>query len=317
MSGRLTVGLALAGAVDSLRAAGVENAQAEAAWLLAHALGVPRGKLALRMGEALPPDAAAAFAARVARRRAREPLQYILGTQPFCGLDLMVDARVLIPRPETELLVERVAAALARRHAGDGGSSDAGRAVAAGAPPRIADVGTGSGCIAVALAVRLPSAEVDAIDVSADALAVARANAERFAVADRIGFLEADVLRSDFRLPTAPYDAIVSNPPYIAAGELGLLQPEVRQYEPLVALAPHPEGPAGAPGDDPLIFYRRLGELAAAGLALGGILAVELAAGRAGVATDAVRRAAAGALGDAQLFADASGIARVAMLRRR
>ena len=199
-----------------LRGAGVETPRLDAELLLAWVLGVPRMELVLAVRDPVSPDAAGAYAQLLARRaHGREPVAYLLGSKPFRRLSLTVDRRVLIPRPETELLVELAISSLT-----------------AGA--RVADVGTGSGAVALALADERPDLTVTGIDVSADALAVARLNASRLALDVR--FVQADLLDRE------PYDAVVANLPYVALG--AALEPEISLHEPAGALF------AGADGLD-------------------------------------------------------------------
>lgn len=207
-----------------LAAASIDEAPLEADLLVAHALGQDR--LALYRDPHLPltRSQAATLEALLVRRCAREPLPYLLGHREFYGLDFAVDPRVLIPRPETETLVEH-ALAWARAR-----------------PPEadltLADVGTGSGCIAVSLAVHLPQARLIATDLSPGALAVARANAQRHGAADRIAFRCGDLLEP----LTEPVDAIVANLPYVAEDAAPTLAPEVCQHEPAEALFAGPDG---------------------------------------------------------------------------
>ena len=193
-------------------AAPVERGDAE--WLLADVLGVTRSELALRAREPVPSDTAARFEALAARRAAGEPLQYVLGEWGFRRLTLTVDRRALIPRPETEVVVERCLALLAGRRT-----------------PRVLDVGTGTGAIALAVADECPGAEVTGLDVSTDALALARENAERTGVG--VEFLLGDVFAG---LPDGPWDLVVSNPPYVDPDDRPLLAAEVRDWEPPTAL---------------------------------------------------------------------------------
>lgn len=276
--------------VSLLTNAGIENARNEAVWILESVLGTNRLRLHLdgqQQIEAEPRRRAMDF---FRRRSAREPLQYLLGTQEFFGLEFLVGPEVLIPRPETELLVEEV-----RRH---------GRTVAA---PLICDVGTGSGCIAVALARALPSARLFAIDRSASAIALARKNAARHGVQEHIAFLEGDLLHplKDLDL-NGQLAAIVSNPPYISEEELATLQPEVRLYEPRLALDGGPDG---------LVVHRRLLREALEFLVPGGLLAVEVGQGQAEkVIKIAVEQEAYGQI---RTIRDAAGIERVVCLTRK
>ncbi len=217
---------ALNAATDALRAAGVEDPRLDAEVLLAEAAGVDRATLAT--GAELPPHAARLFGEMVRRRLRREPVAYIVGRQGFRNIELAVDRRVLIPRPETELLVE---VALELR------------------PTRVLDVGTGSGAIALAIADELPECEVTATDTSAPALEVAQANAERLGLADRVRFLQGSLPFQDDTSPagdTSPgretFDLIVANLPYVAELDWPSLQPEVREWEPREALLAGPDG---------------------------------------------------------------------------
>jgi release factor glutamine methyltransferase len=272
-----------------LVAAGIpgDEARAEARLLLAHALGVSREELRLRPDRALTEQEAARFDDLIARRARRAPLAYLTGAREFYGLAFAVTPAVLIPRPETEFVVEAVL-----RH------------IAGSPAPRIADVGTGSGCIAVAVAVHAPGARVWATDISPAALAVAAENAERHGVAGRLRFLEGDLLAP--LAAFAPFDAIVSNPPYIGPGEIAALPPEVRDWEPRAALT--------TGNEDALLAYRRLADGAPALLSPGGLLAVEVGLGQAEAVADLWRGAG---LGEIAVLADYAGIGRVVTGVRR
>jgi release factor glutamine methyltransferase len=238
--GRTSVRDALDSAVIALGAAGCDTPRLDAELLLAHVLGVGRADLIARPDRELEPDEARAFMDLAARRRSREPVAYILGVKGFRTIDLAVDPRVLIPRPETELVVE---AALS---------------LPAGA--RVADVGTGSGAIALALKTERPDLSVVATDASAAALDVARANAARLGV-------EVELVHGDLLDGVAgPLEAVVSNPPYVATGDP--LPPEIARFEPREALY------AGADGLD---VIRRL-VAAADGVPF---IALEVGAGQA------------------------------------
>jgi release factor glutamine methyltransferase len=218
---------ALGGAVDALAAAGVETPRLDAELLLAEATGWDRARLAAEPEGGVPPAAARRFGEMARRRLRREPVAYILGRKGFRQIELAVDRRVLIPRPETELLVEL---ALELK------------------PRRVLDVGTGSGAIALAIADELPDCQVVATDTSPAALEVARANAERLGLADRVGLAEG-MLPSpapDGGEPTDPkgpqFDLIVANLPYVAESEWVGLEPEVTEWEPREALRAGPDG---------------------------------------------------------------------------
>ena len=213
----------LADAATALAAAGCETPRLDAELLLAEAAGTDRLALLTRDRPALSADQAARFHALVARRARREPVAYIVGQRAFRDLEVAVDARVLVPRPETELLVE-TALDLPR-----------------GA--RVLDVGTGSGAVALALKHERPDLDVAGSDVSADALAVARANAQRLGLA--VQWIRADLLDG----AGAGWDAVVANLPYVAAGERPALAPEITHHEPHVAVFA---------GDDPLALIGRL-----------------------------------------------------------
>jgi release factor glutamine methyltransferase len=205
---------ALGASVDALAAAGVEDPRLDAELLLGEAMGCGRAALIADGGAEIPPSAARAFGEMVRRRLRREPVAYITGRKGFRNLELAVDRRVLIPRPETELLVEL---ALELQ------------------PQRVLDVGTGSGAIALAVADELPECAVTATDTSAGALEVASANAERLGLAERVHFVEGT-------LPEGEFDLVLANLPYVAERDWASLQPEVTQWEPPEALLAGPDG---------------------------------------------------------------------------
>jgi len=212
--GARTVGEVLRRSTDHLAEKGSETPRLDAELLLAHVLGVARIDLYLDLERPLAASELDAARALVSRRAAREPLQYVIGEWGFRRLTLRVDRRALIPRPETETVVERCLALLAGREA-----------------PRVLDVGTGSGAIALAIADEHPGARVSGIDVSGDALALARENAVQTGL--DIELLERDVFQG---LPEGPWELVVSNPPYVDPGDRATLQPEVRDWEPDTAL---------------------------------------------------------------------------------
>jgi release factor glutamine methyltransferase len=234
---------------DFLAKKGVSSPRLQVELLLAHALSMPRMKLYLNFERPLSASELDAIRGLIQRRGQREPLQYIVGSTSFCGLEMALDRRVLIPRPETELLAERAWKFLQNYPA----------------PPVSLDLCTGSGCLAIALARNVPSAEVHATDVSAEALEVARGNARNHGVSDRIHWHRGDLLAA---VPVeARFDLIVSNPPYVPSARIETLQPEVREHEPRGAL----DG-----GADGLDFYRRLAAQAHPFLRPGGRVMVEL-----------------------------------------
>jgi release factor glutamine methyltransferase len=244
---------ALAEATAALREAGCESPRLDAELLLAAALGVARTRLHIEPERPLSPTDAERFAGLVTRRRDREPVAYILGTRAFRHIELAVDRRVLVPRPETELLVE-LALTLPR-----------------GA--RVADVGTGSGAIALALKQERPDLDVIATDLSPDALAVARANATRLGL--DVTFAEGDLLAS----VSGELGAVLSNPPYVRDGERPWLAPEVARHEPAGALFA---------GEDGLDVLRRL---AVEATARAPWVAFELGAGQAPAVGELLRAA--------------------------
>ena len=231
----------------------VEAPRLQAELLLAHVLKLPRMKLYLNFERALSAAEADAMREFVKRRAAREPLQHILGSTSFCGFEIAVSRHVLVPRPETELLAELGWQFLAETSA-----------------PKALDFGTGSGCIAIALAAKCPAAQVAALEVSPEALVVARQNAAHNEVAARVEFIAGNGFSA---LPAeSRFDLIISNPPYIPTAEIETLQPEVRDFDPRGAL----DG-----GADGLDFYRMLAAEAAAGLKPGGKIMLEFGDGQA------------------------------------
>lgn len=226
---------------------GVDAPRLASELLLAHVLGLDRVRLYTDLDRPLDKDELTTYRALIERRVAGEPVQYLTGRREFYGRPYQVDTRVLIPRPETELLVEAVL-----------------RALPAGRPARLLDVATGSGCIAVTLAAERPEAQVWATDVDAGCCEVARANAEAAGVAARVEVRQGDLLAPVAMEP--PFDAVVSNPPYVRTGELPGLQAEV-QREPRLALDGGPEG---------LTLLARVVEEAYSHLVPGGLLALEI-----------------------------------------
>jgi release factor glutamine methyltransferase len=235
---------------EYLEGKGVPSARLDAEYLIAHVLGIPRLALYLDHDRPLEPAEVDRLRELVRRRGRREPLAYVLGSWSFYGLELHCDARALVPRPETEILVERCLALL------DGVES-----------PAIADVGTGTGAIALALASSLPGAAVTAIDLSPGALALAAENAEANGLAERVELLEGDLLA-----PVAgrAFDLVAANPPYVAAG--AGVDPEVERYEPALAVYA---------ADDGRAIHERLVTDARTVLKPGGHLVVEVGEGQA------------------------------------
>jgi len=243
---------------------GVESPRLQVELLLAHQLGLPRMGLYLNFERVLTPKELVDLREMIKRRGAREPLQHILGTTSFCGLELAVNSAVLVPRPETEMLAEMgwnfLNAELLNAECG-----------VRSAESRITalDFGTGSGCLAIALAWKCPAAWVVAIDVSPEALVVAQRNAVRHQVNSRIEFILGDGLKA---VPAGGrFDLIVGNPPYIPSAEIATLDPEVREHDPRLAL----DG-----GADGLDFCRRLAAEAGCFLRPGGRIMLEFGDGQ-------------------------------------
>jgi len=230
---------------------GVDQPRLAAELLLAHALGWKRLDLFTRFEQDLPADKVDAFREMVRRRGDREPLQHILGKASFRTLELRCDRRALTPRPETEELAAEAARLLAGLEA-----------------PLVADLGAGTGCIAISLALAAPTARVVATDISAEALDLARENVAAHKLADRVrllrGNLCAPLLAEGL---TGMLDLVVSNPPYVKTGEIAILEPEVRDHDPRVALDGGPDG---------LDFYRRILDEARPLMKPGGAMALEL-----------------------------------------
>ncbi len=236
----------------------MDSPRLQAELLLADLLRMPRMQLYLNFERVLTAAETDEFRQRIKRRSQREPLQLILGTANFCGLELRLNRHVLIPRPETELLAEQGWTFLKQVSAG--GETR----------PKALDFGTGSGCIALALAAHCPDARIHALDISPEALELAQENAAQLGFADRIAFVQSDGLAgtpSETR-----FDLLISNPPYIPTAEIEQLQPEVRDYDPHAAL----DG-----GADGLACYRRLAAEAGAVLKPGARLMVEFGDGQA------------------------------------
>jgi release factor glutamine methyltransferase len=232
-----------------LAEAGIDTARLDAEVLLAHASGSSRASMVTETTQ-LNGDAVEAFRAMIQRRASREPIAYIVGRKEFFSLDFEVTRAVLIPRPETETLVESALKFTATRP-----------------NVRVLDIGTGSGAVAIAVAVNAPSAQIVATDISKAALEVAHRNAVRTRCDDRIEFIEADVFPDE----ESRFDLILSNPPYVSDGDLQTLAPEIQQYEPRVALTDNADG---------LAFYRRIATESLEHLQPGGSVMVEIGAGQ-------------------------------------
>jgi release factor glutamine methyltransferase len=289
----VTVLEAIQKSTEFLAKKGVESPRLQTELLLAHLLHMPRMKLYLNFETVLTPGETDALRELVKRRGRREPLQHLIGSTSFCGLEIAVNRHALVPRPETELLAEEGWTVLNRegRRVGDPNSGTAARRPSQNDFPTALDLGTGTGCIAIALAVKCPDAKVTATDISPDALALAKENAARNNVSERIEFLEGDgftALQSEGRVTQAPksdmemrdsqssslrkFDLIISNPPYIPSAEIATLQPEVRDFDPRAAL----DG-----GADGLDFYRKFSTQAKTFLKPGGKFLLEFGDGQA------------------------------------
>jgi release factor glutamine methyltransferase len=236
---------------DDFKSRGIESARLEAELLVAHSLGIDRVRLYMELDRPLDDAERAAIRELALRRRKREPVAYLIGSREFYGRRFRVTPDVLIPRPDTETLVD---AALERWPEGEA---------------RVLDLGTGSGAIAITLAAERPSARVDATDISAAALTVARGNAESLGVIERMRFFEGDLFAP---LPRERYDVVVANPPYVAETERETLMPDVRDFEPAAALFAGPSG---------LAIHERIAAGVRDWLAPGGSVLVEVGAGQA------------------------------------
>ncbi len=290
----LTIAETLKRASEQLRAASVPNDILDAQTLLAHALNKDRTYLIVNFNQPLSDDLTTEYESLMARRAAGEPVQYITGQQEFFGLEFEVTPDVLIPRPETELIIEEVIRLVQQK-----------AAIHPDWHPVIVDVGTGSGCIAVTLARELETicdeATIIATDISATALQITRRNAAKHGLAERIEFREMNLL-DDF--PAQPFaDFIISNPPYIAESEMPGLPREVRDWEPRGALTDFADG---------LSFYRRLLKDAPALLNAGGHLMCEIGCGQA----EAIRAMTDEKVWDeVRILADLQAIPRTLVLR--
>ncbi len=269
---------------ERLAAAGAPEPRLEAEVMLSDALGAPRLRLYAAQDEPLPDATAEALESVMRRRVRREPLAYVLGHREFYGVDLSVGPAVMVPRPETELLVERAMLLCMER-------MDAGR-------PVVVDVGTGAGGIAINLALHLPRAEIYATELSEDALAVAEANIRRHGVGERVALLQGDLLEPVART----CDVIVANLPYVPSGRLPTLQPELA-WEPSLAL----DG-----GENGLAVIRRLVGQAALKLAGDGVVLLEIDPGQ----SEPLSRLAGVLFPDAKVSVekDLAGLERVFML---
>ncbi|HYB74449.1 MAG TPA: peptide chain release factor N(5)-glutamine methyltransferase [Candidatus Sulfotelmatobacter sp.] len=312
--GGVTVGAVLRAAAARLRAAGVETARLDAEVLLAGVLAVERWRLLADAQETVPPAAAAAFEGLLGRREAREPVAYILGRKEFWSLELAVTPDVLIPRPETECLVEAAVRWLRtrtatvpspesralRRATRDPGPGTRDRLV-------VVDVGTGPGTIVLAVASEVEGHRYLGTDVSAAALALARRNAAALGLAGRVELAQGDLCGPlAGRGLEGQVDLLVSNPPYVATRDMGGLAPEIRRYEPALALHGGPDG---------LDVIRRLVAQAPHWIAPGGALLFEFGDGQARACLDLLRQT--GAYAPGHIVRDLGGRPRAVLAHRR
>ena len=269
---------------DYLKAKGIENARGDAEALLGLALKLPRIQLYVQHDRLLKPAEISAFRELLARRGKREPLQLIIGEVEFCGIKISVSPGLLIPRLETEELAEAAiewAQAQGNR------------------PLRALDIGTGTGCLAIALASHVPNMIVDAVDVDFEALKCSASNAARHSLEGRVNLLAGDVMSERFlESVRPPYDVVISNPPYVSEEDFHSLPPEVRLHESRAALVATNHGMA---------FYYRVIELASSLLKPGALLAVEVGYDQAREVADVFRS------GFEQVLVkhDLSGVARI------
>jgi release factor glutamine methyltransferase len=288
-AGQATLGEAIAESRRVLDQAGIESAEQEALWIVQHVLRLPAHYVVTDRDRLLASTELADVKGLVHRRVGREPLQYIFGTQEFCGLEFHVNPAVLIPRPETELLVEYVA-----------------QRISAEQSATIVDVCTGSGCIAVAIARQRPRARLIATDLSSRSLDVARQNAIRHSAGERIIWLEGNLLGAlAGQKLEGQVDVIVSNPPYIAEADWATLQPEVRLFEPRGALIAGPQGTE---------LHERLLREANRYLSPGGALILEIGAGQARTIRQIVEQLSGYRFH--RLVYDEAGIERVVIVER-
>ena len=281
----LSIRGALLWGAQVLSRAGIENHRLDSEVLLRHVLDMEKEQLYVNGDAPISAGQEAQFRELLLRRSLREPTAYITGHKEFWSLDFVVTLAVLIPRPETELLVE-VALQCVRQ-------------LASGSPVKVLDIGTGGGALSVCLAKEQVALQIFAVDISHVALDVARLNAQRHGVADRIRFLPGDLFAPVKPLPET-FDLIVSNPPYIRTGELSMLAPEIREWEPTIALD------GGADGID---SYRRIIGEGHRYLTPTGSIVLEIGADMASAVVDLFSRS--GCYGPASVYQDCAGKDRV------
>jgi release factor glutamine methyltransferase len=272
-------------AIEHLQGRGFEEARLNVELLLAHALDLQRIQLYVNFDKPLTPEELKQFRTLYERRLTREPVQYIIGSANFMGLHFTVDPRVLIPRPETETLIEQVMLACQRYPVDE--------------PIHILEVGTGSGNIAISIAKYVKHSLITAIDISLEALAVAKQNAHLHSVESQIQFACSDIFDQSDEVFQTQYDLLVSNPPYVPKDEWEQLQKEVRDFEPSSALTD---------GNDGLRFYRQMAGIISAILKPGGSIVFEVGLDQAETIAEELKRTG---LVDIQITKDLQGMNRV------
>jgi len=280
-------------ATDCLRDHGIQNPRLNAELLLACSLNVSREGLYVHLHDPIGEEEKKTMEEMIDRRLSGEPLQYILGHQEFWSIDLRVDPRVLIPRADTEFLVEEALSILSK--------------ISSEKPPTVLEIGTGSGAIAIALAREVRNVFLVATDMSRKALRLARQNAKENAVLERIAFIHGDLF-SPFRLfeKREPFDLILSNPPYIVRSEIGNLAREVKDFEPIIAL----DG-----GEDGFDFHRKIISRCPKYLRRGGWLLLEVGQGQAGEVSEMLEKT--GRFSPIERIQDLSGIERVVKAQKK
>jgi release factor glutamine methyltransferase len=258
-----TIGDLLTWGKETLKKEGLDDFDISAELLLRTILGISRSELLLNLTESISSQKSDEYKNLIAKRAAHVPLQYLTGRVEFYNIELIADNRALIPRPETEILIETVLKKLKPEES-----------------IKILDIGTGTGNIAIAFAKNLPGARLTAIDISPDALELAKSNAQLNYVEERVSFIHGNILDGQFIKTLGLFDCVVSNPPYVASDEKEKLQPEVSQYEPGVAIFA---------GDDPLIFFKTIAGNISYILHTGGLLAFEIGLGQAEAISDFIR----------------------------
>ena len=277
---------------DHLKDHRVGNPRLQAELLLAHSLGLSREGLYIHFRDKIPDKGRDRLEELVRRRISGEPLQYILGKQAFWSGDFRVDPRVLIPRPETEILVEQAISILST--------------MPSGRIPSVLEIGTGSGAVAISVAREVKDLLMVATDISREALLLARENAREMGVLRKITFVNGDLFGPFHSREEGPFDLILSNPPYISSPEIEMLPQEIREHEPAVAL----NG-----GEDGLDFYREILRQVPSYLRMGGWLLLELGQGQGKRITELFHEK--GEFSEPELLKDLSGIERVVKLRKK